>query len=413
MATEEKVNKNSFSLDWLIGGILAKLGYTVDQFTGRNWNPSSSLATSELVERLKFLLDSEVRDLGEDGKFVPHVIQLKMQWNKFSTEAEDELEKLEHELLAAAIDHINDKLYHTYAPLEIEIKNDYFTEGVRMLATFGKYAEANESEAAISVTVPDLNADEIFVNDKFTVDLSGGALEKSAEPQAKESKDDTFFASFVVSGRQRKIELDFAEKKRISVGRFKENDLSIPDQSVSKVHASLVLNEEKQMLVADTGSTNGTFAGVERIAYGKAVPVEDGATIKFGTVDVRFERAAPLESEFEEDSEPPESEKNAPENIEPKNIEPEKEVLKNSTDAPNEPNVSAAPVEDLPATEFIENPELARIDSASGKKTEAEKKTENINASKKSNESENQVENENEKSFKRENSSNKTGDREV
>ena len=42
-----------------------------------------------------------------------------MQWDKFSTDAEDAIKKLEHELLTAAIDHINDNRYHTYAPSEI------------------------------------------------------------------------------------------------------------------------------------------------------------------------------------------------------------------------------------------------------------------------------------------------------
>ncbi len=113
MSAENSTDKKSFSLDWLVGGVLTKLGDTFDRFTGRGWNPSSSLATSELVEKLKFLLDSEVRDSDGKGKYVPHIIKLKMQWNKFSTEAEPQLKKLENELHAAAIDHINDRLYHT------------------------------------------------------------------------------------------------------------------------------------------------------------------------------------------------------------------------------------------------------------------------------------------------------------
>src|SRR4028119_1765285 len=106
--SDQTPTKKSFSPDWLVRGVLSKLGETFDRLTGRNWKPSSSLATSELIERLKKLLDSEVKDTDGKGRFVPHNIKLKMQWDKFSTDAEDALKKLQNELLTAAIDHIND-----------------------------------------------------------------------------------------------------------------------------------------------------------------------------------------------------------------------------------------------------------------------------------------------------------------
>ncbi len=283
MSAEEKSNKNSYSLDWLVGGVLTKIGDMFDQFTGRNWNPSSSLATSKLVEKLKILLDSEIRDLGDEGKFVPHIIKLKIQWNKFSTESEEELVKLEHELHAATIDRINDKLYHTYAPLDIEIKADYFTEGVRMLASYGKFADKNDEESEINVTLPDLRTENLIKDNKITVNLSEDKI--TTKP-----KRDIFIAEFNLNGQSKEVELNFSEKKRISVGRLKENDLSIPDQSVSKVHASLVFSSENQLLVADTGSTNGTFVNGERIAYGKASPIDNGAKVKFGTIEVEFQK---------------------------------------------------------------------------------------------------------------------------
>lgn len=292
MTAENKTQtKKTFSFDWLIGGVLSKLGDTLDRLTGRNWNPSSSLATSKLVEKMKFLLDSEVRDLGREGRFVPHVIKLKMQWDKFSADSEEDLRKLEHELHAAAIDHINDRLYHTYAPLDIEIKTDYFTEGVRMLASFGEYADREDDEVAVKVTVPNLKIDQLIRDNRMTVDLTGEAL---LEPE------DVFTVRFSVNGRPFENELNFTEKKRISVGRTKENDLSIDDQSVSKIHAALVLSPEKQLMVADTGSTNGTYVNGARIAYGKAVAFEDDDLITFGTVGTRFERHNPPEPETDE-----------------------------------------------------------------------------------------------------------------
>ncbi len=268
--------KKTASLDWLVRGVLTKIGETFDGLTGRKWQPSSSLATSELTERLKNLLDAEAKDLESKGKFVPHIIKLKMQWDKFSTDAETALKKLEHELLIAAIDHINDRRYHTFAPLTLEIKPDYFTEGVKLSAGFDKFSE-NEHEAHVNVSVPD---------------LKNVQINPAAEPFPAEPDEEIYAADYLVEGAAKRVRLAFAGRQRLNVGRTKENDLQIDDHSVSKIHAALILNSDKQLMVADTGSTNGTFINNQRIAYGKAVVINAGDRLKFGTVEITFQHIA-------------------------------------------------------------------------------------------------------------------------
>lgn len=259
-------------------GVLTKIGDTFDRLTGRRYAPSSSLATSELIEKMKLLLDAEVKDLGAAGRFVPHNVRLKMQWDKFSTDSEDALRQLENELKIAAVDHINDNRYHTYAPLNISVTPDYFTEGVKLLASFEKF-DKEKGEVAVNVTVP-----QIKVGDYLP--------ELPPEPVAVVEETHAFAATFMIGGAPKRVELKLKPKDRRAVGRSKENDLAIEDPSVSKMHGSLVLNAEGQLLVADTGSTNGTFVGGERIAYGRAYPIENGGIVKFGNIDVTFERVA-------------------------------------------------------------------------------------------------------------------------
>ena len=265
MADKEAAQKG-ISPDWLVRGILTKIGDTFDRITGRGWKPSSSLATSELIERMKSLLDAEARDETPGCKFVPNNIKLKMQWNKFSTDSEEGLKKLQNELLTAAVDHINDKRYFTHSPLSLEIKPDYFNPGVRLLVSFDKF-EDEEREA------------EIHVSQEATSD------EESVAPHKTER---TFQATYTTNGVEKQRSLSITKGVRLSVGRTKENNLSIDDASVSKIHASLTVNDEGKLIVADTGSTNGTFVGSDRISYGKAVIVGDGGTVKFGVVDVFF-----------------------------------------------------------------------------------------------------------------------------
>jgi pSer/pThr/pTyr-binding forkhead associated (FHA) protein len=267
-----QANKKSLSPDWLVRGVLTKLGDTFDKFTGRDWKPTSSLATSELIERLKKLLDSEAKHSDGIGRFVPHNIKLKMQWDKFSTDSEDALKKLENELLTAAIDHINDNRYHTYAPLKIQIKTDYFTEGVKLHASFDEFAK-DEPDGELKVTIPDMKV--------------GDFMPVVSEP---EPETEIVLSEFVVNDQQKSVELKFTTGERLSVGRTKENDLSIDEESVSKNHATLMINAEGKFLIADTGSTNGTFIGNERLAYGRAFEINEMDKVKIGHVEVFFRR---------------------------------------------------------------------------------------------------------------------------
>lgn len=290
MTEKQPVAKKGFTADWLMQGALTRIGDAVDRFTGRRWTPSSSLATSELIERLKKLMDSEAIEVEGKGTVVPHNIKLKMQWDKFSTDADDAIAKLENELLIAAADHINDRLYYTYAPLNIEVKPDYFTEGVKLFVSFDKFAD-DEHEAELNVTIPSINLQGMQVS--------------LTPPEPLKTQLFSYIASYKTRDTARAKRLELKTNGRLSVGRTGTNDLILDDVSVSKIHASLVANEDGDLSVADTGSTNGTFINDERIAYGKAVRLVGGDSVKFGSIEVVFERvendATPAQTDSELD----------------------------------------------------------------------------------------------------------------
>lgn len=273
MPDKQIASKKGFSADWLLRGALARIGDTFDKLTGRRWVPSSSLATSGLIERLKLLIDAEAREVPGKGTVVPHNIRLKMQWDKFSTDADDAITRLETELLTAAADHINDSLYYTYAPLRIEVKRDYFTEGVKLFVGFESFTD-DESEAEINVTVPSIRVTE----------------QSEVDDIIPPSTDKTFVARFAILEKAKEKLLVFPSEGRLPVGRSAAGGLGLDDISVSKIHASLAINVDNRLCVADTGSTNGTFINGERIPYGKAVEISEGDIVRFGLVDVEFER---------------------------------------------------------------------------------------------------------------------------
>lgn len=271
-------SKKSFSPDWFLKGLLSRIGDTFDRFTGRNWKPSSSLATSELIEKLILLIDAELK-LDDQRTFAPHNFKLKMQWDKFSADSERAIEKLRIELQTAAIDHINDKRYYTYAPTDFEIVADYFTEGVKLSAGFESYADS-ELEGEVKVSVPKIELDDTLPD--FPTGIDGSKL----------------FVTFEIDGQVYEKDLNVAISARISIGRTGENNLVLDDPSVSKNHASIAVNSDGQIILADTGSTNGTYINDDRIAYGKAITVNSGETVRFGSVEasIRIQSEIKVES---------------------------------------------------------------------------------------------------------------------
>ena len=288
MPDNPQPQKKSITPDWLVQGALTKIGDTVDRLTGRRWRPSSSLATSGLIERMKLLMDSEIKQDAEGRNFVPHNITLKMQWDKFSTDSEDGLRKLEHELLTAAVDHISDNRYYTYAPIKLEVKPDYFTSGVKLFVSFEKFDE-ERGERELNVTVPVANVADLIPPELL-----------EAKPKARGS----LIVRFDLNGKPAERRFDLEQGKRLAIGRTKDNNIAIDHTSVSKMHASLLLNSEAKLVVADTGSTNGTYLNGERIAYGKAVEIFTGDKVKFGAIDVELEftPAAPPEPDAAPDA---------------------------------------------------------------------------------------------------------------
>ena len=208
--------------------------------------------TVKVADRRRSPRDADKR------KFVPHNIQLKMQWDKFSTDSEESLRKLEHELLTSLVDHINDRRYYTYAPISLTVKPDYFTNGVKLFAGFETGTD-DEREVSLDVTVPQLK-----------VDLSNAQTDAAQPATTCQLR-----VRFEMNGKSVERSFEVTGGRRLSIGRGKENDIALDDASVSKMHASLKLDAENRLVVADTGSTNGTFIDGERIAYGKAIDVLD------------------------------------------------------------------------------------------------------------------------------------------
>ncbi|MCA1633936.1 MAG: FHA domain-containing protein [Acidobacteria bacterium] len=250
------------------------MGAVVDRKLGREPETQTGFTTTRLIERMKQLIEERSRTDESGRRIAPHLFKLKIEWGTHSEAPPEYIKELEHEVLAGAVDYINDRRLRTLAPVKVETSVDIFTTGIAVDPTFGEFEEElkQQDEAA-----------------RHAKEVKGISIPKSLTPPA--SPDVAVTARVTLPGNPHEKVLMFRPGgRRLNVGRVSDNDLQLDHSSVSKIHASILMNREGTLLVADTGSTNGTYINGRRISYGEARQIEGGDVVGFGDVEVRFKR---------------------------------------------------------------------------------------------------------------------------
>jgi hypothetical protein len=270
MSEEKEKKRDEALVERLMRRVLEGVGSVVDRKLGREAGPEAGFTTSKLIERMKRLIDERARTDAEGRGIAPHLFKLKVEWGTASEAPREYLKELENEVLAAAIDYVNDRRLRTLAPIKVETGADIFTSGITVDPTYGEFEEElkrREESARVKEEMRD------------------------AVPKSQTSPDVHLLARVTMPERSFDKPLTFRPGgRRVNVGRAADNDLQLEHPSVSKVHAVLVMSREGTLLVADTGSTNGTFINGRRIFYGESRQVEEGDVVSFGDVEVRFKR---------------------------------------------------------------------------------------------------------------------------
>ena len=271
MSDEKEKKRDEALVERLMRRVLEGVGSVVDRKLGRESEPQTGFTTTKLIERMKRLIEERVRTDAQGRRIAPHLFKLKVEWGTASEAPKEYIKELENEVLAAAIDYVNDQRLRTLAPIKVETSNDIFTSGIAVDPTFGEFEDELRQR------------DE---SERIAEEMKNAVPKSDTSPEVK-----TIVARVTIPDRSFDKPLTFKPGgRRMSVGRVADNDLQLDHPSVSKIHAALVMNREGTLLVADTGSTNGTFINGRRISYGEARQIEDGDVVSFGDVEVRFKR---------------------------------------------------------------------------------------------------------------------------
>jgi hypothetical protein len=270
-ANSSKRRRDTILPERLMRRVLEGVGEVVDRKLGRTVDPATGPTTDQLIQRMNALIDARVRDEKGKGRIAPHHLKLKVEWGTHSEAPPEVMKRLETEILAAAIDHINDHRYRTLAPVEIETDVDIFTRGIVVEPTFGEFEEELKRQDLERKLGPGL------------------------KPARKESPAEVHFMARVTTPEGlREVRLTLVPGgRRLNVGRGTDSDLHLNHASVSKIHSALKMDEGGTLLVADTGSTNGTHINGVRISYGEARPIAADDVVAFGEVEVRFRKVNP------------------------------------------------------------------------------------------------------------------------
>jgi hypothetical protein len=259
----------------LLRRVFDRMGAAVDRKLGRAGDTQTDFTTSRLIERMERLIDERVREDARRGRIAPHLMRLKVEWGTHSEAPPETIKELENEILAAAIDHINDARLRTLAPVEVETVVDIFTSGIAVDPSFGDFEDELKHE------------DE----ERRRAERGEPPIPHTAPGSLAAPKDVRVVARFTIDHETQEVALSFKPGgRRLNVGRASDSDLYLNHPSVSKIHAAILMNREGTLLVSDTGSTNGTYINGRRIAYGEARHLEDGDVVGFGDVEVRFKR---------------------------------------------------------------------------------------------------------------------------
>lgn len=267
-------NRDEALVERFFRRIFESMGAAVDRRFGRDMNApanvDSKLSTTTLLERMKRAIDEHVFTDPKRGRIAPHLLKLKIEWGTHSEAPPEAIEEIEHEVAAAAIDHINDNRYRTFAPVRVETSTDIFTTGINVEPSFGEFEGELEKVGEAATEAQNKH--------------KGGATRGATRPTETKVE-----VRLLIGRTKRTLTLSFTPGgRRLNIGRASDNDATIDHPSISKIHSAMRMNADGTLIVADTGSTNGTFINGHRIAYGEARAIEEGDTVAFGDVEARF-----------------------------------------------------------------------------------------------------------------------------
>jgi hypothetical protein len=230
-----------------------------------------------LIQALQQATDAGLRkDERGISCVAPHRFRVLLDYNIYSQFNPQALRTLQEELTTSAGEYINDRRYKLSQPIELTLTYDAITPSTSVRADFGP-----EEPTQLPEKSPEKSPEKLPAK-----------LSARPEEQIKVAPVNKLYRLKSVSGPV-KISVDLKNFKPggspVTIGRGQDNVVILDDQSVSKFHATMAFSSDGKIILADCGSTNGTFLN-EKAVSGR-VEVAQNDVIGVGDVRLRLEKA--------------------------------------------------------------------------------------------------------------------------
>jgi hypothetical protein len=226
---------------------LERLGEAIEKKIPAS-GPEDPLDVEELIQRLQEAIDQNVRQDETTSRIVaPNRLSVLLTYEERGRLGNRQIEDLSRKLETAARDFIANRRYQTAGTVKLDVGCDFLAKATLVKASF---------EAGADETVLDHGPARVI------------ELESS-------------------DGRTFRIELA-ADGLPAYLGRAAGNAVHLDDHSVSRFHCSLSLGPQDEILIADLGSSNGTWVNNEIVSTGEVRVVEPGDEVGVGDVRLRL-----------------------------------------------------------------------------------------------------------------------------
>ncbi|HEX8088783.1 MAG TPA: FHA domain-containing protein [Blastocatellia bacterium] len=237
--------------------ILERLGSKVDAKSAAE-QTLSPREVGELTSRIERVIEANLR---EDKNGVKRVAanryKVLFTYEETSRLNSQYIELLAKELKAAVFEFINNRRYEVLGPVEVETGSDLFAK-----TTVIRPAFEGESNAPNPMEPP---------SNATSRPGPSAARPAGVRTMSLQSAD----------GRSFRVELK-PDSAPAYIGRASTNAVRIDDSSISRLHASIAQRSNGEIVIADLGSSNGTYVNERMLAANEARALNPGDVIGVG-----------------------------------------------------------------------------------------------------------------------------------
>jgi hypothetical protein len=251
-------DKNDSVLDKAEGlarRLLEKLGAKVDTKLGSpDQRTLSAREIGNLAAQIERAIDVNLRpDKGGTRRVAPNLFKVLFVYENATSFSPEFLEALAKELKAAVFEFINNRRYETRGPIEVTARADMFAKTTTIKAAFTGERPADEAQSN---------------------PVAGAA---KATPILQSTRTVVLQCE---DGRTFRLNLK-SDGGPAYIGRTGGNAVWLDDASVSRLHCSIALHSNGDVVVADLGSANGTLVNDQLLneRHAHRLQVDDVITV--------------------------------------------------------------------------------------------------------------------------------------